>query len=89
MNGKAVDEDSFRGVYLALISSRISGEIAEKPGKEICNFTFNYNNGTASEKVTFYEYGDMYAAVDVNGTMNFYVMRSYVDDMINEVKKFS
>lgn len=89
MNGKSVDEDSFRGVYLALISSRISGEITEKPGKEICNFTFNYNNGTASEKVTFYEYGDMYAAVDVNGTMNFYVMRSYVDDMINEVKKLA
>lgn len=89
VNDKSVEEDSFRAAYLTLISSVIAGEIDAEIGNEICNFTFNYNNGTAPETVTFYEYGDMYAAVNVNGTMNFYVMRSYVDDMINSVKKLA
>ena len=74
IDGKKVDEEKFRRTYLSIISSVISGEVESgKIGKEICSLTVNYNNGTPSETVVFYEYGDMYCAVSVNGVMEFYV----------------
>ena len=89
MNGNSVDENLFREAYRALIASVISGEVVEKAGNELCRFTFNYNTNTPSETVVFYEYGQLYAAVKVNGSMEFYVKRSYVDDMINAVNKLT
>lgn len=90
LNNKKVDEDLFRETFLTLISSTIAGEAdGRKVGKELCNFTFNYNTNTPSETVAFYEYGDMYAAAKVNGETEFYVKRSFVNNMINSVKRLA
>lgn len=90
IDDKKTDEEQFRETYLAFISSVISGEIIkDKVGMEICRYTFEYNTNTPSETVIFYEYGDMYSAVSINGVTEFYVKRSYVDDMINAVKKLA
>lgn len=89
VNGNTVDEELFREAYRVLISPVISGEVEDAAGNEICRFTFNYNTNTPSETVAFYEYGEMYAAVKVNGSMEFYVKRSYVDDMIDAVNKLA
>lgn len=87
VNEKKVDETKFRNTYEDIISPQIAGEAdASKIGKELCRFTFNYNTNTPSETVVYYEYGDMYAAASVNGSINFYVKRSYVDNMIESVK---
>lgn len=86
MNGIQVDENAYKQVFRTLISSVISGEVdSTRVGNRICSYTFNYNTGTKSETVGFYEYGDMYAAVSVDGKTEFYVKRSYVDDMIKAV----
>lgn len=87
VNEKEVDETLFRNTYQDIISPKISGEVdSAKVGKELCRFTFNYNTNTPSETVVYYEYGDMYAAASVNGNIDFYVKRSYVDNMIESVK---
>ena len=90
VNGLEVDEELFRGTYLTFISSIISGEAdKDKIGNEICRYTFNYNTGTPSETVIFYEYEEMYSAVSINGVTEFYVKRSYVNDMIESIKNLA
>ncbi len=90
VNDKKVEETSFRGTYADIVSPLISGETrGANVGKELCRFTFNYNTNTPSETVVYYEYGDMYAAASVNGDIDFYVKRSYVDNMISSVKKLA
>ena len=90
VNGKKADEKLVREVFRSFISPVIQGEVKKgKTGNEICSFTFDYNTGTPPETVVFYEYDKMYAAVSINGTTDFYVKRSYVDDMINSAKKLS
>lgn len=90
VNDKKVDETLFRSTFETIISPVISGEAdASRVGKELCRFTFNYNTNTPAETVVYYEYGDMYAAASVNGDIDFYVKRSFVDNMINAVKKLA
>lgn len=90
VNDKKVDETSFRSTFADIVSPLISGETdGDKVGRELCRFTFNYNTNTPSETVVYYEYGDMYAAASVNGNIDFYVKRSYVDNMIASVKKLA
>ena len=89
LNDKSVDKDKFTETYLSFISPVISGEVTENIGNEICRFTFSYNTNTPSETVVFYEYGQLYAAVSVDGSTDFYVKRSYVDDMINALNKLA
>ena len=90
LNNKKVDENLFRIAYESIIAPVISGEVdLVNIGKELCSFTFNYNTNTPPETVVYYEYGDMYAAASVNGEIDFYVKRSYVDDMIDAVKKLA
>ena len=86
-DGKETDEKNFRKMYSSLISAVISGEAdGSKIGAEICSFTFNYNTGTPSETVVYYEYGDMYAAVKINGKIEFYVKRKFAEDIVESVK---
>jgi len=90
INNKRVEEALFRSAYESIITPLVSGEVnGGTVGKELCRFTFNYNTNTPSETVVYYEYGNMYAAASVNGNVDFYVKRSYVDNMINAVKKLA
>lgn len=90
IDGKNIEETRARDAYRSIISPVIQGEAdASKKGNEICRFTFEYNTKTPSETVVFYEYDKMYSAVSVNGITEFYVKKSYVDDMINSIKKLS
>lgn len=87
LNGKTVDESDFRKFFETLISPIIFGEAdKEKIGNKICSFTFNYNTNTPSETVVYYEYGDMYAAAEVNGKIDFYVKRNFADNMLKSAK---
>ena len=90
VDGSKVDEEKVREAYLAIISPVIQGEVDDaKVGDEICRFTFDYNTDTPSETVIYYQYEKMYAAASVNGIIEFYVKKSYVDDMINAISNLS
>lgn len=89
IDGKEVDEEMYRTAYRSMIASTISGEVEDSLGNELCRYTFYYNTGTPSETVVFYEYGELYAAVEINGITEFYVKRSYVEDIINNINNLS
>lgn len=84
-----VEEGIFRDVYNKIILPVILGEVTGEVGSEICSFTFNYNTDTPSETLTFYEYGDLYAAAEVNGNTHFYVKKSNVEDMVNAINNLA
>ena len=86
---KSANEEKFRDMYNKIISPTILGEVNGNIGTEMCSFEFNYNTGTPSETLVFYEYGELYAAAKVNGRVEFYVKRSGVNDMMNAINKLA
>ena len=89
VDGKSVSEDDFRDTYNKIILPIILGEVKDAVGNELCSFKFNFNTDTPSETLAFYEYGELYAAVKVNGRIEFYVKRSSVDDMIESINNLA
>jgi len=89
VDGKTVDEGAFRSAYTKIISPTILGEVESDVGTQMCSMKFNYNTGTPSETVVFYEYGDLYAAVKINDRTQFYVSKSSVNDMIGAINELS
>lgn len=89
VDGKKVNETAFRDAYTKIISPTILGEVSGNVGTQLCSLTFNYNTDTSSETIVFYEYGDLYAAVAIDGRTQFYVNRSSVKDMMNAINKLS
>ena len=87
IDGKSVNENDFRDAYTKIISPTILGEVDSAVGTEMCSLTFAYNTATPTETVVFYEYGELYAAVKINGRTEFYVNRTSVKDMMDAINK--
>ena len=87
VNGKLVDEKSFKAIYTEIISMSTGGVINDSgflKNKPVLTYTFTYLNGE-TETIKFYEYDERKIAVVIEEATVFYVDSSQFEKRINTV----
>lgn len=93
INGKSVDEETYNSVYSMLLQCSMTGEIpvgsdVAKGKKELVKLQYTRTKKDFEEyTVTFYEYDEQNAVVDVNGKVAFLVSQEDVHYMIGCLDK--
>ncbi len=85
VNGKMVDEKSFKTIYTEIVSMTTGGVFeGTLSGEPILSYRFTYTNGE-TETVKFYKYDERKIAVVLEGATVFYVDSSQFEKRINTI----
>ncbi len=85
VNGKLVDEKSFKSLYTEIISMTTGGALGDTPnGNPILSYEFTYLNGEV-ETVKFYKYDERKIAVVLEGATVFYVDSSQFEKRVKTI----
>lgn len=90
-DGLGIDSDNFRRYYQTLVSATYdepASTVLEQKPTPILSITFNYNNGNASDTVSYYQGPPRKAYVTLNDDKGLYYMVStYVDRVLEDANK--
>ena len=85
VNGKMVDEKSFKELYTEIISMSTGGALCDTPkGNPILSYEFTYLNGE-TEIFKFYKYDERKIAVVTEGATIFYVDSSQFEKKVTTI----
>lgn len=87
-DGKPITKDAFNSVYELIMSLYIEGNIElSGEGTFVCSISIVYNDGLTNKIIDFYTYEDEYAAIIVNGELNYFTSLNKVQSIIDEFEK--
>lgn len=88
INGKTMDESSFKALYQQLIAPRVDGLLPEdaQAGEARLSILYKLSDGT-EESVVYRTWNQDYDALERNGELLFYISREKVDATISALNK--
>ncbi|MDP4152809.1 MAG: DUF4340 domain-containing protein [Bacillota bacterium] len=89
LNGKDVDTDSFKSLYMNAMSLYIEGELTseDKPLKDVATITFTYRDSTSPVVLQYKELDARRLAVSRDGNMRYYTLTKYIQQFLDNAHK--